>query len=1243
MVSSTKRQRVEWLSQSEWVLQRPAALIGSVEPVSMQLLTYDGEVPQHRTIDGICPALLSLFNELVSNALDNSRRDAGMRHIRIRVGTEPGGWLCVSNDGQTLPVQKYEGTDLYQPTVAFGRFQASTNFDVEEEVVEGGGGDGGGDGDGGGGSKVRVVGKACQHTIGQNGVGSKGTNVFGKAFTVRIANAEDGLSFEQAWRDNMTVEEEPVVAKHRGKRSETTVRWLPDWARLGMPRQASGMDPDVAAALGSLAYHASLCAPPSVKVFLDDKDLCKMKTPLHFVQALGGVKPFATDTVYAGETAVLSLCCAARPEGAAGAIELFVNGTRCPEGTHARMLLQRVGDIVLAKARKKDGDAHIKPAVLRGELVLFATMLINSPTFDSALKTTLDTKQSKFGWTWEPSAAFRGAIERSPLVERALVASRMDAEAKLSKSSKPSRTVPHIPKYEPAMWIGKKDADCSLILCEGDSAKGLAVAGLSVIGRELYGVFPLKGKLLNTRNHPLRKIAENAEISNLVRILGLEWGHRYDAQSAAALPYRWVLTMTDQDVDGDHIQGLVLNFLVGSFPSLFEVYPDFVRRMATPVIRVTLPGGSRESFFTEVEYRQWCEARRAAGQPTGKQKYYKGLGTSTAADARQYFGQIAQNSIDILHTGAPSDAALEEWFDDKKAAERRLFLQETYDPQSFVDYREATVEMERFIHDGLSHFSNYDNIRSIPSAIDGLKPSQRKVLFCMREKNIVDDMKVAQLMGMVAERTAYHHGEVSLGATIVGMALDHAFSNNVALLVPEGTFGTRHAKNDAASPRYIFTKLDPVCRAIFRPEDDAVLEYNEDDGRRIEPVYFVPVLPLVLVNGASGIGTGWRTDVPNFAPADVIAACEDWVRRHQAHQAHQARLAAAADGEAAAADGEAAAAAADGEAAAAADGEAALSQGKGGGGSAREEMECMPPPSQDLVPWYRDFAGTIVPNPTLAGVFDTTGCYEIHGTDVHVTELAVGTVTDDYVEDVRKRLLRAPGDVDAQKFVIEIVKRNTDSHVLLVLRSTAERLRAVVDDLPQLLRLTSRLHTSQMNMFDARYQRPMPFTLETVVSHFATVRMATYEKRLAHIVDEKTSALRVATNKMRYIGAVRDKSFPLTSFRDEADAAAALEREGFSAEPTYDYLLHMRLSSLTQSRYDALAADAQRIAAELEEARGKTPAGAWLEELSHLRGELLKYDARHRAKQVAVAPHDGTPASRGGRGGKSSSKRARHG
>merc|ERR1719158_1622315 len=204
----------------------------------------------------------------------------------------------------------------------------------------------------------------------------------------------------------------------------------------------------------------------------------------------------------------------------------------------------------------------------------------------------------------------------------------------------------------------------------------------------------------------------------------------------------------------------------------------------------------------------------------------------------------------------------------------------SYEEGTYVDHSKNSLSYDDFIELELVQFSKYSVMRAVPSIMDGFKPSQRKVLYSCFKRNLRSDCKVAQLVGYVGEHSAYHHGEMSLAGTIISMAQDFVGSNNINLLVPSGQFGTRlQGGQDHASARYIYTRLSPITRLIFSPLDDAVLTYLTEDGDRIEPTWYAPVIPMVLVNGATGIGTGWSTDVPNYNPLQIIENLRCWISK----------------------------------------------------------------------------------------------------------------------------------------------------------------------------------------------------------------------------------------------------------------------------------------------------------------------------------------------------------------------------
>jgi len=356
------------------------------------------------------------------------------------------------------------------------------------------------------------------------------------------------------------------------------------------------------------------------------------------------------------------------------------------------------------------------------------------------------------------------------------------------------------------------------------------------------------------------------------QILGLEAGKKYTQESVGkTLRYASVLFMTDQDLDGSHIKGLGLNLFQDQWNSL-STLPNFIGFMNTPILKAK-KNGQEKLFYNDGEYNLWKEQNDTKGWHI---KYYKGLGTSTSKEFKEYFAH--KKIVYFNHEGTSSDNVIDMVFNKKRSEERKDWLS-GYDRNSYLDTNNTSVSYTDFINKELIHFSKYDCERSIPNLMDGLKISLRKILYSAFKKNLTSEIKVAQFSGYVSEQSGYHHGEASLNAAIVGMAQDFVGSNNINLLLPNGQFGTRlQGGKDSASERYIFTQLSPLTRLIYRKEDDPILEYLEDDGFPVEPRFYVPIIPMILVNGGKGIGTGFSTDILSYDPLMLVEYIENLLK-----------------------------------------------------------------------------------------------------------------------------------------------------------------------------------------------------------------------------------------------------------------------------------------------------------------------------------------------------------------------------
>lgn len=823
------------MSQREHILLRPESYVGSTERnVTRQWVVGEDGRMTERDVSFV-PALYKIFDEVLVNAADNVQRNRSTTEIRVTID-EKAGRFTVWNNGRGVPVKRHADEGVYVPEMVFGQLLTGSNFDDAE---------------------VKVVG-------GRNGFGAKLANIFSRRFRVETVDSAAGLRYEQEWRDNMTVRGEPAVAPAPpGAADYTLVEFEPDVRRLGV---ASLGEDDLLAVLRRRVYDVAACNE-GVAVYLNGARL---------PDSFGAyVRRFGTEearVVRVNERWEVGVGVA--PADAGFTHVSFVNSIATTRGgTHVAHLADQVVKHMVERLNRTVKDVHAQPYMVRNQLFLFVNCLVENPAFDSQTKETLTTKPSAFGSRCILPAAFlRDVEEHTGIVQRVVNSVRAKQHADLLERSgggRPRARLLNIPKLEDANEAaGPRAAECTLIITEGDSAKALAVAGLSELGRDLFGVFPLRGKLLNARDATHEQLRDNVELNNLIAILGLSYERKYEmAEELATLRYGRVMLMTDQDVDGSHIKGLFINFIHKFWPALLRQHA-FVEEFITPILKATR-GKETVAFFTQPEYDAW---KRAQGDAISKWrvKYYKGLGTSTAAEAKAYFKDLRRHRI-VFEWAGGDDADIEMAFS-KHAADARKAWQSAHVVGTHVDHASGRLSFKDFIHKELVLFSRYDTLRCIPSAVDGLKPGQRKVLYGCLRRNLTAEVKVAQLAGYVAEHAGYHHGEAALHATIVGMAQDFVGANNLPLLVPVGQFGTRLAGgDDAASARYIFTQLAPHTRMLFDERDDPLLRYLDDDGFAIEPEYYVPIIPLVLVNGADGLGTGWSTQVPPHDPLDVIA------------------------------------------------------------------------------------------------------------------------------------------------------------------------------------------------------------------------------------------------------------------------------------------------------------------------------------------------------------------------------------
>jgi len=784
--------------------------------------------------------LFKIIDEILQNAADNVYRTraavaqgadvALATQIKITLGDD--GTITVYNNGEGIPVVEHAEHRLLIPSLIFGELLTSGNYDPTEQRRWGG----------------------------KHGYGSKVCNIYSLSFTVETVDRIRRKKFVQTWKNHMEQALPAKVTSYAGA-PYTKVTFAPDYARFG----CSGLTPDLKALLVRRAY--DLAGVTGASVFLNGSKL-PVRHFQHFTQLFlnKAIKP-AHEIITDGNITTWDVVACPSPDGTFRHVS-YVNGVSTFRGgAHvewlANKIAKRLADQVNATLTK--AQTALQPKHVKNNLWLFVSASVVNPAFSSQTKEFLTTAVKDLP-PCELSDAFYEKLAKTDLVERAKLLKDFHEQKLLVKTDgRKTRTITGIPKLEDANQAGgRKARQCTLIVCEGDSARTFAISGLGVVGRDYYGVYPLKGKVKNIRGASTKEMFENQEINELKKILGLREG----VKCLEDLRYGQLMVLTDEDVDGIHIKALILNLFDVFWPDVLRA--GFVVSMYTPLIKVFRKNRTVEaSFFTEQAFEAWKAQHPMSSGLTIK--YYKGLGTHDRHEARECF-----ESLQKIHYTYDAQAPhmLKLLFAKAFANQRKTWIaQHRHVP---LDYTQKNLPISEFIDKGMILFSNASNVRSIPCLVDGFKPSQRKVLHGLLARKQTQCLKVSQLVGPISAQTAYHHGEVSLCDTIVKMAQHFVGSNNINLLQPSGQFGSRlKGGEDAASARYISTCLEPITRKIFVPDDDALLHHRQEDNKRIEPTFFLPVVPMVLINGAHGIGTGFSTSIPCFNPRDVIQAMRD--------------------------------------------------------------------------------------------------------------------------------------------------------------------------------------------------------------------------------------------------------------------------------------------------------------------------------------------------------------------------------
>ena len=1183
-------------SEKEHILHAPDTYIGSVERswVEMDVFHEDSQRILPKTMEYV-PALYKLFDEGVVNARDHVIRMTSstaenkrlVSYIDITVDQQTG-LITIENDGNGIDVEKHPVSGIWIPEMIFGHLRTSTNYNKEEKKIVGG----------------------------KNGFGFKLVLIWSKYGRVETIDHTRQLHYTQEFHDNLNRIDAPTIKKvAKSAKPITRVSFIPDYARLGI----AGLTDDFMALLKKRAtdmaavseskirvsfngtaipiknfqQYTQLYIPPTQQVDTenddDEGDGDETETDPSVSGAGDKTKVKKQAVVWETPHPRWEYAILLSPTNEFKQVS-FVNGIATFKGgRHVDYIMGQITRQVCEAIEKKH-KVKVAPQTIREQLFLFLRCDIENPSFESQSKDFLSTPSNKFGSTCEVSPAFIKKVLALGVAKTACSIHEIRENSKTARKANgaKTKTIRGIEKLDDAIQAGgSRSADCILILCEGDSAKSGIISGLTKEDRNTIGIYPLKGKLMNVRDQSQKRISENKEIADIIKILGLEMGKTYTAdEMRRTLRYGKVMLCTDQDRDGSHIKGLCMNLFQSHWRSLFEI-TGFLSFMNTPILRATHSRRTTDVrvFYTDGEFREWIQQQTPVEQAEWKLKYFKGLGTSTAKEFKEYMSN--KKIIDYAFTGSKSTEMMDIMFNKARSDDRKHLLLKEYNPASYLDKNQPQIPYETFVRDELLHFSSYDCERSIPHLMDGLKTSFRKILFCCLKRRLTAEIKVAQLSGYVSEHAEYHHGEQSLNGAIVNMAQNFVGSNNINLLEPKGQFGSRLlGGEDSASERYIFTQLSPLTRLLFPVADDPVLNYLQEDGHSIEPDFYAPILPFVLINGIMGIGTGFSCNIPAFSPRDLV-------------QALQVRLS---------------------------------------GQGTREQGS--PTETQCWTPYYEGFKGTVEPihQPTVGEgsprgptKFLIKGRYEKVGTDkIRITELPVGTWTSPY-----KTLLETlsdPAQVDKAgkripPIVKDIVSHSTDTVVDMTVELfpgklaewEAQRGPHGINGVEQHLRLSTTISTTNMHLFDTQGKLRKFANIDDILEAYYPERLAIYGKRKEHVLAELEAQHVLLSGRSRFIEEVLADTVDLRRKTSAQVEDLLQKRKYVRIDGDYKYLTKMTMDAVTQDNRDHLLKQLATNREEIRALKAQTLEDLWRNDLAIFLREYERVVAERTKEQQGVS------------------------
>lgn len=819
----------------EHVLLKPDMYIGNIDKNKRKAIIYKNGKMTKSEID-IPEGMEKVIVEILENAVDNKEKSIedgyDPKHIEVTMIDNE---ISVKNYGRPISLKKRKD-GLYNPEFVFGKLRSGSNLNKK-------------------GNKKRK-GK------GTNGLGSKLTVIYSKVFQVEVADAKEGKYFKKIWRKNMTTSDKTIIEKYKEEDSYVKITFILDMKRFGYSRDYKYDETFidyVRTRCIHLAFTDRIPFEFNDEYYeFDIKSYSKLFLPKNSRSAI------ISSSKDPSEVPKYELVVYYTPDK--GNIISFCNGILTTQGgLHVDKCFEMFKEIT-KEVNKDNNDLKITLRHIKMHISLIVSVHVDEPKCTGQMKEKMTGPNVdieipkniiKTIKSWGIIDKLKGVIDDS-------------ISSKVIKKTD-GKKVKNIGKFKGAKANkagGKHSKDCILYAVEGDTAEDYArnIRSFTPNGTDLIGTFPLRGKILNSRKHTLREISECEEINNLKKVLGLVHGKDY-SKDLSSLRYGKIRILTDADDDGYHIACLLINLFDHLFPGITK--NGFIELFETPVVRAC-KGKQMLPFYTVNEYNKW---KRDNTEKGWKIKYYKGLGSSGPKETKE---DLKTNRIIKFSHDSNTNEALEIAFNPSRVDERKdKILNLRIKDKNF----KQNVKISDYLNTRLIMYWRSNIVRSIPQLVDGFKESVRKIFWAVWQILHLSNVKVntnryklSQVIFEACKISDYHKGDSSVDKIIKKMCLDYVGTNNLPFFKGKGNFGGRsEGPAKTGSSRYLFIKANEWVKYVFRKEDLEILEYNlGDKGEPVEPKFYLPIIPIGLVNGCKGVGSGWSTEVTKHNALDVI-------------------------------------------------------------------------------------------------------------------------------------------------------------------------------------------------------------------------------------------------------------------------------------------------------------------------------------------------------------------------------------